>query len=441
MSRFLRFGSIPVLALAVLLSTAGCKSKQDQNAANANPAVAQDSSSDPAAANLAPVSTDTGAPAPAPSGAQQSAAPPEAASSSAPAPEQSADDSGYGEQPVATAPQPPPALPDYEQPAAPGDDYLWTPGYWGYASSGYYWVPGVWAQAPYEGALWTPGYWGWAHNHYGFYRGYWGPHIGFYGGVNYGFGYVGTGYQGGYWNTGHFYSNRAVNNINVTVVHNVYNRTVANSAINAHVSFNGGQGGIQVRARPAELAALREPHAPPMRAQVANEHAASTNRAQFASVNHGRPASLVAAKPLVADRDVHPVAPPAARNQPGAQPRGPAEAHPNAAQPAHGNEPAGKEPARPEAAPHAAPHAEPEANKARPEERTAPSKAAPQKPAPHAQPEAGRPKPEEKSAPGKAAPQRSAPEKSAPGKPAPQKPAPHEQAKPAQPKHEEEKPR
>jgi hypothetical protein len=51
-------------------------------------------------------------------------------------------------------------LPDYEQPPAPGDDYLWTPGYWAYASMGYYWVPGVWVQAPYEGALWTPGYWG-----------------------------------------------------------------------------------------------------------------------------------------------------------------------------------------------------------------------------------------------------------------------------------------
>lgn len=27
--------------------------------------------------------------------------------------------------------------------------------------------------------------------------GYWGPHVGFYGGVNYGFGYFGTAYVGG----------------------------------------------------------------------------------------------------------------------------------------------------------------------------------------------------------------------------------------------------
>ena len=39
--------------------------------------------------------------------------------------------------------QPPPPLPVYAQPACPGDGYLWTPGYWNYASAGYYWVPGV----------------------------------------------------------------------------------------------------------------------------------------------------------------------------------------------------------------------------------------------------------------------------------------------------------
>jgi hypothetical protein len=87
-------------------------------------------------------------------------------------------------------------LPDYDQPPSPGDGYLWTPGYWGWGQGGYYWVPGGWVEAPYEGALWTPGYWGYHNHRYGFYRGYWGPHIGFYGGVDYGFGYVGIGYQG-----------------------------------------------------------------------------------------------------------------------------------------------------------------------------------------------------------------------------------------------------
>ena len=32
--------------------------------------------------------------------------------------------------------------------------------------------------------------------------GYWGPHVGFYGGVNYGYGYVGVGFVGGRWEGG-----------------------------------------------------------------------------------------------------------------------------------------------------------------------------------------------------------------------------------------------
>ena len=74
------------------------------------------------------------------------------------------------------------------------------------------------------GALWTPGYWGFYGGRYLFYPGYWGLHIGFYGGINYGFGYVGFGYEGGYWNSGRFFYNRVYNHINVpAVVHNVYN--------------------------------------------------------------------------------------------------------------------------------------------------------------------------------------------------------------------------
>ncbi len=39
---------------------------------------------------------------------------------------------------------------------------------------------------------------------YVFHAGYWGPHVGFYGGVNYGFGYSGSGFYGGRWEGGHF---------------------------------------------------------------------------------------------------------------------------------------------------------------------------------------------------------------------------------------------
>ena len=52
------------------------------------------------------------------------------------------------------------------------------------------------------GVLWTPGYWGFVGGVYMFHAGYWGPHIGFYGGVNYGFGYGGVGFVGGRWRGG-----------------------------------------------------------------------------------------------------------------------------------------------------------------------------------------------------------------------------------------------
>ena len=90
-------------------------------------------------------------------------------------------------------------LPEYDQPPAPEPNYIWTPGYWAYGPEGYYWTPGVWCPPPYYGALWTPPYWGFYGGRYGFHHGYWGLHIGFYGGVDYGFGYIGIGYFGGYW--------------------------------------------------------------------------------------------------------------------------------------------------------------------------------------------------------------------------------------------------
>src|SRR5580700_9074672 len=128
----------------------------------------------------------------------------------------------------------PPALPVYEQPVCPGDGYIWTPGYWYWDDdiSDYYWVPGTWVMAPEVGFLWTPGWWGWGGEAFIFHEGYWGPQIGFYGGINYGFGYFGTGFAGGRWDNGHFFYNRAVMNVNVTDIHNVYNTTINTTTIN-----------------------------------------------------------------------------------------------------------------------------------------------------------------------------------------------------------------
>src|SRR5882672_460024 len=81
----------------------------------------------------------------------------------------------------------PAPLPVYEQPVAPDDGYIWTPGYWSWDDDAgdYYWVPGTWVLAPQPGYLWTPGWWGWENSVYLWHGGYWGPHVGFYGGVNY----------------------------------------------------------------------------------------------------------------------------------------------------------------------------------------------------------------------------------------------------------------
>ncbi len=90
----------------------------------------------------------------------------------------------------------PPVLPVVVQPPCPVEGYIWTPGYWAYGDDGYYWVPGVWVAPPTPGLLWTPGYWGFGGGLYVWHAGYWGPHVGFYGGVNYGFGYFGHGFVG-----------------------------------------------------------------------------------------------------------------------------------------------------------------------------------------------------------------------------------------------------
>src|SRR5579864_9814223 len=150
----------------------------------------------------------------------------------------------------------PPPLPVYEQPICPGEGYIWTPGYWAWDGDDYYWVPGTWVMAPQPGFLWTPGYWGWGGGAYVWHGGYWGPHVGFYGGINYGFGYGGRGYEGGYWRHGAFYYNSSVSRVNVTVIHNTYNKTVIVN--NVHTSFNGGEGGVRARANREEEAAGRE---------------------------------------------------------------------------------------------------------------------------------------------------------------------------------------
>jgi hypothetical protein len=194
----------------------------------------------------------------------------------------------------------PPPLPVYEQPLCPAEGYLWTPGYWAWddEDGDYYWVPGTWVRAPEVGYLWTPSYWGWGGNAFIFHEGYWGPQIGFYGGINYGYGYFGHGYEGGRWDRDRFYYNRTVNNINVTEIHNTYNTTIVNNNTTINrVSYNGGNGGINARPTNQEEVATRERHLPPVAPQVQHVQAARSNRDLRASVNQGKPPIAATPKP------------------------------------------------------------------------------------------------------------------------------------------------
>lgn len=189
-------------------------------------------------------------------------------------------------QPVLT---PPPPLPEEEQPPVPAEGALWTPGYWSYAAEDYVWVPGIWVQPPAPGLLWTPGYWGWFNGSYLYSAGYWGPRVGFYGGVNYGHGYRGSGYDGGRWVGGAFEYNRAVNNLGTVPVAHVYDRVVVNTANTVRVSYNGGPGGLPARPTPAESAVLRDRRDPPTAAQLQHAAAAQADPAPRGAFDHGRP--------------------------------------------------------------------------------------------------------------------------------------------------------
>jgi hypothetical protein len=223
------------------------------------------------------------------------------------------------------APAPPPPLPDYDQPPLPGDGYIWTPGYWAYGDVGYYWVPGTWVQPPEDGLLWTPGYWGYVNGRYAFNAGYWGPQVGYYGGIDYGFGYTGDGYFGGEWRDGRFAYNRAVNNFGGVHITNVYNRTVVNNVTVNRVSFNG-PGGVTRRPTPQQISFAHEHHVPPTPVQVQHRDLAARTPELRNTVNHGHPAITATQRPTAFPKTpaAEKTAPPAERpeaSRPGEAPR------------------------------------------------------------------------------------------------------------------------
>lgn len=185
----------------------------------------------------------------------------------------------------------PPALPYYAQPPCPGPGYIWTPGYWAWDPAyGYYWVPGTWVAAPFVGALWTPGYWGFDRDGYRWHPGYWGWRVGFYGDIDYGYGYTGFGYDGGYWDHDRFFYNRAVNRIDRGNIRDFYYQREIEHHRFRGISYHGGPGGTVGRPTRGQLAAARMRRFGPVGQQLRQRRFARRDPAQRWRMNHGRPA-------------------------------------------------------------------------------------------------------------------------------------------------------
>ncbi len=191
----------------------------------------------------------------------------------------------------------PPPLPLYAQPPIPGDGYLWTPGYWAWdpGSGEYYWVPGTWVLPPGDGLLWTPGYWAFLDGGYAWHHGYWGHRVGYYGGLNYGYGYTGSGYAGGRWDHGHFRYNTAVNNLPPGRVHGAY-RAAVPARPSPQESFYGGPSHYRApTAGERRFEAAR--HDEPTHEQVEHEHRAMGIQDQRMSHVHAAPFTAATPRP------------------------------------------------------------------------------------------------------------------------------------------------
>ena len=312
----------------------------------------------------------------------------------------------------------PPPLPVYDQPVCPDEGYLWTPGYWAWDpdAAEYYWVPGTWVLAPEPGLLWTPGYWGWVDGGYRWYPGYWAPQVGFYGGIDYGYGYPGEGFYGGKWQGNVYRYNAAVANVNTTIVHNTYNTQVTNNYTTVNpVSYNGGNGGTVARPTSADMAVAQEAHRQATPMQMQQQQTARSNRELHVSVNRGNPPVAATPKPGVfagpgvvaarpsADTPSPNANRPNAQPRPGAEPNTPERPNPNVSKPPENKQPAEKPqpprqpnnpparenpPKNPDEKP-AQPHESPPEPRAKPQ----PQEKPPERPAPQSQPNKPEPHP------------------------------------------------
>ena len=106
----------------------------------------------------------------------------------------------------------PPPIPIYEQPYAPAAGNNWT----GLLGLRFRLLLGPWRLDPSAARRipMDPGILGLRRAARSLNEGYWGPTVGFYGGINYGYGYGGQGYYGGRWVGNTFRYNTAVTRVN-----------------------------------------------------------------------------------------------------------------------------------------------------------------------------------------------------------------------------------
>lgn len=185
----------------------------------------------------------------------------------------------------------PPPLPSYEQPAIPGDGYLWVPGFWAWRKSvpDYFWVPGTWVHPPRPGLLWTPPYWSRVDDGYAFHEGYWGEQVGFYGGIRYGFGYTGNGFQGGQWKDGKFSYNRVLNNLGSIDIGSAYIQSTPTDGASPRISYNGGRRGTVAQPTREQKELMSSLHIEATVEQRRHFKLASMDRSLYSKLNNGEP--------------------------------------------------------------------------------------------------------------------------------------------------------
>lgn len=144
-------------------------------------------------------------------------------------------------------------------------------------------------EPPHPGSLWTPGFWAFAGGLYRFTHGTWGPQVGFYGGIPYGHGYDGVGYQGGRWTGNTFFYNRTVNNFGGVHVTTSTTRpsTISTARASATMAVPAASTGDRMRRRQPICTGRRMAPTP---MQMQHLRAAGMVPGAFDAINRGHPA-------------------------------------------------------------------------------------------------------------------------------------------------------